>query len=95
MFEIVIRPTGDLVDFLAWDEFSEVMSRVTETGKAKVVVDMAAVNRMSSSYIGSIISSFRTARENEKEMILVNVNAKLYELLDMLKLTEMMVIERA
>ena len=41
MFEIVIRPTGDLVDFLAWDEFSEVMSRVTETGKAKVVRPVA------------------------------------------------------
>ncbi|MEW5723842.1 MAG: STAS domain-containing protein [Thermodesulfobacteriota bacterium] len=94
MFEVIIRPSGDLVDFRGWDEFAETLTRVVETGRNKVVLDLGAVNRMSSNYISSVIDSYNLAQERGREMVLINVSDKLYDLLDIFKLTTTMKIHR-
>lgn len=95
MFDIIIRPHGDLIDFHAWDEFAEMLAGLVEKGQSAIIIDMAEVKRISSNYIGSIISSYKTANENGRKMTLINVGPKLYDLLEMLKLTETMDVERA
>ncbi|MEW6266824.1 MAG: STAS domain-containing protein [Thermodesulfobacteriota bacterium] len=95
MFEVIIRPRGDLIDFQAWENFAEVLSRVVNLDCPRIAIDLAEVNRVSSNYIGSIISTYKTAEDQGRKMILVNVQPKLYELLEMLKLTEMMTVVRA
>lgn len=95
MLEIVIRPEGDLVDFHAWDNFAELLNTLTRASVKTITLDLASVNRMSSNYIGSIISNFKSAQESGQAMTLTNVRPKLFELLEMLKLTDIMPIRRA
>jgi anti-anti-sigma factor len=95
MFEIIIRPEGDLVDFNAWDDFADVLSKLVDTGDGALVLDLAKVNRMSSNFIGTIISGFKSSKEKGREFKVINVNSKLYELLEMLKLNEVMDIQPA
>ena len=95
MLEFIIRPDGDLVDFQTWDEFAELMSAAVNLCPQKLILDLVHVTRMSSNYIGSIISNHKAAQESGKIIALINVNAKLYELLQMLKLTDVMPISQA
>lgn len=95
MIEVVIRPDGDLVDFEEWDRYAELMTKLVESKIDRLVVDLLAVNRMSSNYIGSLISTYKAVEEAGNEMKLINVSDKLFELMEMLKLTALMKIERA
>lgn len=95
MFELIIKPEGDLVDFQVWDEFAEIIAATVELCPRKLVLDLANVTRMSSNYIGSIISNYKAAQEKGKVIALTNVSPRLYELLQMLKLTDVMPIFKA
>lgn len=94
MFEIVVKPYGDLVDFNGWDQFAESMSQIVLSAPDKITLDMISVTRISSNYIGTVISSSKAAEEKGKKIRIINVQPKLYDLLDMLKLTTIMSIER-
>jgi anti-anti-sigma factor len=95
MFDLIIRPQSDLVDFQSWDEFAETVTRLVEMNVKELVLDLGHVNRMSSNYIGTIISAYRAAAEKGNLVRLVQVRPKLYDLFQMLKLTDVMTIERA
>ena len=94
MLEIIVRPTGDLVDFQAWDDFAESLHKIVDLNPVKLVLDMSMVSRMSSNYIGTIISNTKTAKEKGGAFELINVQDKLFDLLEMLKLTEVMTITK-
>ncbi|MFH1091511.1 MAG: STAS domain-containing protein, partial [Pseudomonadota bacterium] len=93
MFEIIIKPEHDLVDFQAWDKFAELMQTMVEAAEDKIILDLSSVNRMSSNYIGSLISTHKKAQEVGKAIILINVRPRLLELLEMLKLTDLLTVE--
>jgi anti-anti-sigma factor len=94
MFHLILKPEGDLVDFHSWDSFAEILSKMVQLTPENVILDLVHVNRMSSNYIGTIISNHKTASENNKTLTLVNVRPKMFELLEMLKLHEVINVER-
>ncbi|MFH1135900.1 MAG: STAS domain-containing protein [Pseudomonadota bacterium] len=94
MLEVLVRPTGDLVDFHSWDDFAEALHKIVDLKPKKVILDMGLVGRMSSNYIGTIISNTKSAKEKGLGFELINVQDKLFDLLEMLKLTEVMPISK-
>ena len=93
MFEIIIKPQQDLVDFQAWEQFAQLMEAVVQAAGTKIILDLSSVNRMSSNYIGTLISTHKKAQENGKTVTLVSVSPRMLELLDMLKLTDFLNLE--
>ena len=95
MLDVIVKPHTDLVDFHNWDEFAEKLNKLAEMDLDVIILDLSNVQRMSSNYIGSVISTFKNLNEKGRELIIVNTMPKLYELFEMLKLTDMIRIEKA
>lgn len=94
MFEIIIKPKDDLLDYREWDEFSRALTGIVDNNGNDIIIDLESVNHMSSSYIGSIIAACQTAERQGKNFRLINVGGRLYDLLDMLNLTDILSIDR-
>ena len=93
--EIIFKPEGDLLDIETWDDFARTLIGLAELPVVKISLDLSLVNRISSSYIGTILNTFKNLNEQGKELALTNVSPKLYALLEMLKLTEMIPVKKA
>ena len=95
MFDLVVRLEGDLVDFHGWDQFDQFMAKLVELEQGPIYLDMMKVNRISSNYIGSIISNYKNAQKMGLDMALINVRPKLMELFEVLSLKDILNIKPA
>ena len=92
MYELIIKPEGDLVDTLKWESFADLLTAVARSLDGALVLDLINVNRIASNYIGTIIAAFKEIGD-KGSMKVVNVKPRLYELLGILRLTEVLTIE--
>jgi anti-anti-sigma factor len=84
---------GDVANIETWDEFSQELNAATDSGVAKLVLDMERVTYLNSSALGSIVSAQRKVADREGEMVLVNVSKKLLQFFELYNLTEILTIK--
>lgn len=74
-------------------EMVTVLSEAQDKGYRLIVVDMSAVQFLSSAGIGSILGFVETQRESGGDIILKNPSEKITHILDVLDLTEYLTIQ--
>lgn len=87
MYEITIKPHADLVDMNEWEDFSELALNLAKLAKRALIFDLVNVSRISSNYIGTVISTHKQISPQAK-VRLINVRPRLYELFGVLCMTE-------
>ncbi|MFH2036726.1 MAG: STAS domain-containing protein [Candidatus Zixiibacteriota bacterium] len=83
---LVLEPKGKIMGGPDATVLHEKLHDLIEQGKKKVVIDLAAVDWMNSTGLGILISGVTTLRNDNGEMKLSNVNAKIKSLLEITKL---------
>ncbi len=82
----VLEPKGKIMGGPDATMLHEKLHELIEHGKKKVVVNLESVEWMNSTGLGILISGVTTLRNNEGELKLANVNAKIQSLLTITKL---------
>jgi len=82
--ETFIRCTGRIVSATSHDLQNAVRSAIP--GTQRVVLDLTDVSYMDSSGLGAVVSIYLTARRQQCELKLINLNQRLKELFRLTKL---------
>ena len=82
--ETFIRCTGRIVSATSHDLQNTVRSAIP--GTQRVVLDLTDVSYMDSSGLGAVVSIYLTARRQQCELKLINLNQRLKELFRLTKL---------
>jgi anti-sigma B factor antagonist len=83
---IILEPKGKIMGGPDATLLHDKLHEMIESGKKKVVIDLAKVDWMNSTGLGILISSYITLRNNEGELKLANVTDKIQSLLTITKL---------
>ena len=82
--EIIVRCNGRIVSATTHDLQTTVRSLIPET--KRVVLDLTNVSYMDSSGLGTVVSIYLTAKRQQCELRIINLNQRLKELFRLTKL---------
>lgn len=88
---VVVRIDGPL-DTVASYSFQESMDQLLEQGVYKFIVDLEALDYISSAGIGVFPGIAQTLREHQGGIVFINVSAKIKRLFEMIGLTTIFTI---
>lgn len=82
----VIQLSGNLWEESDTIRLSESVARLKDTGRSRLILDMANVPLLNSSGLGALIASMKTIREAGGKLVLANANSRIENLLQITKL---------
>jgi len=83
---VVLELKGNVMGGDDTKEFNEVLHKLIDTGKIRVVIDLGGVKFMNSSGLGMLIGGLTTMKKAEGHLKLANVTEKIESLLIITKL---------
>lgn len=83
---VVLELKGNVMGGDDTKEFNEVLHKLIDQGKTRVVIDLGAVKFMNSSGLGMLIGGLTTMKKAEGHLKLANVTEKIESLLIITKL---------
>ena len=82
----ILGISGKLMGGTDADTFRDLIHQLIESGKKRVLVDLASVKWVNSTGVGILITGYTTMRRNKGDMKLLNVSNKIQSILYVTKL---------
>lgn len=92
--QTIISLSGE-IDAYTVTKLKETFSTTMNSEGQDVIVDLEEVTYMDSTGLGVFVSALKTAKENEGELKLVNVQDRVYRLFQITGLNEIMDVNKA
>ncbi|MEM1013200.1 MAG: STAS domain-containing protein [Planctomycetota bacterium] len=91
---IVLRPLEPaMMDQSKIDTLSERVAALVKASRARIILDLAKVEYISSSMVGALLSARKSTKKKGGETVLCGLNPRLEQLLKLVKLDKMFRIE--
>ena len=87
----VVAPRGD-VDMAVADEVRERLTKLVDRGRAKLVLDLAAVTYIDSSGLGAVVAAMKHARAAGGDIKLCMLESDVRSLFEMTRLDKVMAV---
>ena len=82
----IVSISGKLMGGSDADTFRDIIHKLIEDGKKRVLVDLAGVKWVNSTGVGILITGYTTMRRNKGDLKLLNVSNKIQSILYVTKL---------
>lgn len=85
---VVLLSVRGFLDAHTYEELEKTFQKLFEEGRYRVVVDLSALDYISSAGAGVFIGAIPTAQENDGKIVLVNPTSNVKEVFDLLGLSQ-------
>lgn len=79
--KVVLKIENDISSLRNWDEFSEKLTKLVDSGFSEITVDLQDVKKISSLALGAIVASHQKMSSAGRRLVISNVGDDLKKLL--------------
>ena len=79
--KVVLKIEDDVSSLRNWDEFSEKLMKLVDSGFSEIIIDLKNVKKLSSLALGAIVASHQKMSSAGRKLVITNVGDELKKLL--------------
>ncbi|MBW2647990.1 MAG: STAS domain-containing protein [Deltaproteobacteria bacterium] len=87
--KVVLKIEDDISSLRNWDEFSEKLMKLVDSGFSEITIDLQGVKKISSLALGAIVASHQKMSSAGRRLVVANICDELKKLLGETKILSM------